>query len=120
MILTKLLEEIDSYYAHLQVPIEQNGVALTEALSKREIILARSSELLGETQFILDKRRGELAEKFQDLKADVFKDVVNGESALERKAVKIAEKLNKTVADQTRSLITRLSWLKEDSRGHRG
>ena len=83
-----------------------------DELDERSQWLARSSELLAEAQYILDRKRGEEAERLTGFPPSVGREVLAGRSAEEARLHRLADRLNVTITHQLDAIRSVLSFEK--------
>ncbi len=108
----ELAAEIELIYGSIKAPLDRNPAGLMDELESRCGWLARSAELLAEAQFILDRKRGEEAERLTDLPWSVGREVLAGRSAEEARLMKLADKLHSTLVHQVEAIRSILSFEK--------
>lgn len=113
----QIVKELTSIYEYLQKSYnEKDGEILTRRITNLNASLARSAELLADTKYYLDKKKGEvseeLIEKYPDLSATQLKSLLESKVALEQRLYSQCERLNRSITHQLEGLRTQLSYLK--------
>lgn len=110
----KLNQEMSDMYDNLKAPLSTETEELTIELENRGIWLARSSEILSQVQWLNDVARGEAAEKNLTIpSATLLREIINRDTALYRRSLTLAEKLNSTIVHQIDLIRSKLSFEKQ-------
>ena len=111
---TELASELGLIYQRISQPLDREVVGLMDEMLERCEWLARSSELLAEAQFILDKARGEAAEKLSQTKfgASILREFIGNLVAEETRLRNLADRLNVTITHQLDAIRTKISFEK--------
>lgn len=111
-----LAEEMGLLYEEIKKPISRgNPEGLMMDLDFRSQWLARSAEILAESQKIYDAKRGKAATEAveQGLGGNSAKDYIVGECADENRLLVLADRLNSTLVHQIDAIRTLLSYEKQ-------
>ena len=109
--------ELGKLYESIKAPLDRTPEGLLGELDFRSQWLARSAELEAEAQFILDQKRGEVAERNSQISATMLREILARECADENRLYKLAERLNSTIVHQIEAVRSIVSYEKE-SRKH--
>ncbi len=114
----ELADEVDEIYSFIKLGLDRDPQGLTAELDTRGQYLARSAEIVADAQVILDKKRGEVAEKHVGTEEswNIIKHLIEAECSDEKRLYVLAERLNATLTHQCDSIRTLLSFAKEEMR----
>lgn len=108
-----LAQEVSKLYDALKQAIDRTPEGLLAELDFRCQWLARSAELEAEAQFLLDQKRGEVANVHADKSATLLREIISRECAEENRLYKLAERLNSSLVHQIDAIRSILSFEKE-------
>jgi paraquat-inducible protein B len=115
-----LAYELDSIYKHIQeTSINSDPEELKEELDQCSMYLARSSQLLADAEYFLNKAKGEAASKYAKsitapakFNATESKYFIEGVTTLETRLHTMAERLNRTLTHRIDAIRSVLSYEK--------
>ena len=113
----KLAMELSQIYESIKPELDKTQ--LLAELDYRCQWLARSGELIADAQYILDCKRGQVADKNNNLSATLLREVIARDCAEENRLYKLADRLNATLTHQIDALRTMISFEKESMRNSR-
>ncbi len=113
-----LAKEVDQIYTFIKLGLDRDPQGLMAELDTRGQYLARSAEIVADAQILLDKKRGEVAEKHLGTEEswNIVKHVIEAQCSDEKKLYVLAERLNATLCHQMDGIRTLLSFAKEELR----
>ncbi len=109
----EIADEVGGMFDILKQTLNRDINSLCTELDVASQLLARSAELLADAQYIVDKKRGECAEKYVDTSATMMRELLAGDIAEEARLLKQCEKLNSTIVHRIDSIRSILSAEKE-------
>ena len=112
----EIIEEVRTLTETIRQPLPKDPVSLLEEADYRSGWLARVGELEAEAQGLLDKSRGEIADKYANHTATMFREKLAGETADLSKVVMYCHRLYTTLMEQIELIRTAISYHKEQQK----
>ena len=105
------VEEISNfiYSGHRNL---ESGNEMSYYIDKLSSYMARLPKLEADAEYLLNCKRGEVAEAKKDLSATVFREVLARETALEQKVYRFTYRLTTNIPEIVQSGRSQLSYLK--------
>jgi hypothetical protein len=123
MTIEQLTAELQEMYAFCASSYdERDGDSMSGRLTCLAMYLARTAEMMGDAQYIVDEARGRWADAMPlNMTATLFREWLTGKVRNEQKLYNYTERLNKTITHQMEALRTQISRLKhEQQQGYYG
>ncbi len=123
MDLLEIANEIKSINDYCCEDYQTDGEVLIKRITKLNIYLARSAELLSLSQYLLDVKMGMEAEKVEEKLPGIaptkLKTLLSSLVAKEGKVLKFCERTNRVISHQLDSIRSQLSYIKVELNGGR-
>jgi hypothetical protein len=115
----KIVEDIAALSKAVSMPLPNEAEALIEEASYRSQWMCRVAEMEADAQCMLDKRRGEVADKYADLSATLYRDKLASETADFSRLVMLCHRMYSTLEQQVILISVQISYHKSQ-REHAG